>query len=170
MDNIKKKEQESHSHTHDHEHSHNHAHGHCHNHDHGKLPVVLYFVGLALAIIALFVNNNDTLQNILFSLSTLAAGYHVVVLESINETVENTKRFKKFTPNSHILMGLAAIGTSFLGDFMEGTLLILIFSGAHFLEEYAEGKSKREISNLLEMNTTKARLMKQQGEKKTVDH
>ena len=66
MDNIKKKEQESHSHTHDHEHSHNHAHGHCHNHDHGKLPVVLYFVGLALAIIALFVNNNDTLQNILF--------------------------------------------------------------------------------------------------------
>jgi len=169
MDNIKKKEQESHSHTHDHEHSHNHAHGHCHNHDHGKLPVVLYFVGLALAIIALFVNNNDTLQNILFSLATLTAGYHVVVLEGITETVENTKRFKKFTPNSHILMGLAAIGTSFLGDFMEGTLLILIFSGAHFLEEYAEGKSKREISNLLEMNPTTARLITPEGDTKTVD-
>src|SRR5699024_9966324 len=169
IDNIKKKEQESHSYPHDHEHSHNHAQGHSHDHDHGKLPIVLYFGGLALAIVALFVNNNDTLQNILFSLATLTAGYHVVVLEGITETVENTKRFKKFTPNSHILMGLAAIGTSFLGDFMEGTLLILIFSGAHFLEEYAEGKSKREISNLLEMNRTTARMIKPEGDTKTVD-
>jgi Cd2+/Zn2+-exporting ATPase len=44
-------------------------------------------------------------------------------------------------------MGLAAIGASLMGNFWEGTLLILIFSGAHFLEEYAEGRSKREITN-----------------------
>ncbi len=29
-------------------------------------------------------------------------------------------------------MGLAAIGASLMGNFWEGTLLILIFSGAHF--------------------------------------
>lgn len=151
------------------EHEHEHKHGHDHDHDHGKMPVVLYFVGLALALIALFFKQNETVQNVLFSLATITAGYHVVVLEGIAETVEHTKESKRFTPNSHLLMGLAAIGASFLGDFMEGALLILIFSGAHFLEHYAEGKSKREISQLLEMNPTTARLITDDGKTKTVD-
>ena len=149
------------------EHEHEHKHGHDHDHDHGKMPVVLYFVGLALALIALFVKQNETVQNVLFSLATITAGYHVVVLEGLRRRL-NT-RSKRFTPNSHLLMGLAAIGASFLGDFMEGALLILIFSGAHFLEHYAEGKSKREISQLLEMNPTTARLITDDGKTKTVD-
>ena len=107
--------------------------------------------------------------NILFSLASLTAGYHVVVLEGIGETIENTKRQKRFTPNSHVLTGLAALGASFLGNFGEGTLLILIFSGAHFLEEYAEGRSKREITKLLEMNPTTARRIMPDGKTEIVD-
>ncbi len=152
------------------EHSHSHEHGHHHNHDHGKTPISLYFIGLGLTVVALFLNENHViLQNVLFSLATITAGYHVVVLEGIGETVENTKRKKKFTPNSHILMGLAAIGSAVLGNFWEAALLILIFSGAHFLEEYAEGRSKREITKLLEMNPTTARLMTPDGQIKIVD-
>ncbi|BDZ72261.1 hypothetical protein GCM10025861_27780 (plasmid) [Methanobacterium petrolearium] len=67
------------------------------------------------------------LQNILFSIATISAGYHVIILEGLGETIENSKVQKKFTPNSHILMGLAAIGASLMGNFWEGTLLILIF-------------------------------------------
>ncbi|KAB7092346.1 heavy metal translocating P-type ATPase, partial [Bifidobacterium longum] len=89
--------------------------------------------------------------------------YHVIILEGIGETIENSKRQHKFTPNSHILMGIAAIGASLIGNFWEGTLLVLIFSGAHFLEDYAEGRSKREITKLLEMNPTTARLIMQDG-------
>ncbi|GEK91262.1 heavy metal translocating P-type ATPase [Alkalibacterium kapii] len=141
-----------------------------HDHDHGKAPVILYFIGLALAVIALFLSDDFTLvKSILFSLATISAGYHVIILEGIGETIENTKSKGKFSPNSHILMGLAALGASLIGSFWEGTLLILIFSGAHFLEEYAEGRSKREISSLLEMNPTTARLIKDDGETETVD-
>lgn len=145
-------------------------HNHNHNHDHGKAPIVLYFIGLALAIIALFLSDQyQGLQNILFSIATIAAGYHVIVLEGVGETIENTKARGKFTPNSHILMGLAAIGASAIGNFWEGTLLILIFSGAHFLEDYAEGRSKREITKLLEMNPTTARLIKPDGDTEIVE-
>ncbi len=145
-------------------------HNHNHNHDHGKAPIVLYFIGLALAIIALFLSDQyQGLQNILFSIATIAAGYHVIVLEGVGETIENTKARGKFTPNSHILMGLAAIGASAIGNFWEGTLLILIFSGAHFLEDYAEGRSKREITKLLEMNPTTARLIKPDGNTEIVE-
>ena len=43
------------------------------------------------------------------------------------------------------------------------------FSGAHFLEDYAEGKSKREITKLLEMNPTTAKLILPDGNTKIVD-
>lgn len=141
-----------------------------HSHDHGKIPVVLYFIGLALALTALFLNDEySLLKNILFSIASVSAGFHVIVLEGIGETVENTKKQRRFTPNSHILMGLAALGASLMGDFWEGTLLILIFCGAHFLEDYAEGRSRREITKLLEMNPTTARLIMADGNTKIVD-
>lgn len=149
---------------------HQHTHSCSHSDGHGKLPITLYFVGLALTIIALFLSDEYLLlKNILFALATISAGYHVVVLEGVGETISNTKAKGKFTPNSHILMGLAALGAAVLGQFWEGALLILIFAGAHFLEEYAEGRSRREISNLLEMNPTTARLVLANGETKLVE-
>lgn len=152
------------------EHNHDHKHGHNHDHDHGQLPIILYFVGLTLAIIGLFLRNSNLfISNVLFSIASISAGFHVIILEGIGETIENTKIQGKFTPNSHILMGIAAFGASLIGDFWEGTLLILIFSGAHFLEHYAEGRSKREITNLLEMNPTTARRINAQGETTIVD-
>ena len=42
-----------------------------------------------------------------------------------------------------------------IGDFKEGALLIMIFAGAHFLEDYVEDKSRREITNLLNLNPQK---------------
>lgn len=129
-------------------------------HSHRKTPVNLYFIGLALTIIALFVSeNNLVLRNLLFTLASIAAGYHVIILEGVGETIVHTRLKRRFTPNSHILMGLAAIGASIIGNFWEATLLILIFSGAQFLEHYAEGRSKREITKLLQMTPTTARLI-----------
>lgn len=146
------------------------SHNHNQDHNHGKLPVIAYLVGLILFLIGLFLDDENLLfKNILFLISTITAGYHVIILEGIGETIENTRLRKGFTPNSHILMGLAAIGASIIGEFSEGSLLILIFSGAHFLEEYTEGRSKREISKLLELNPTTARLIKSNGDTEIVN-
>src|SRR5690625_5200786 len=72
-------------------------------------------------------------------------------------------------PNIHILMTLAAIGAVIIGEYMEAALLILIFAGAHFLEHYAEDKSNREITNLININPTTARRLKENGESEIVD-
>lgn len=77
-------------------------------------------------------------------------------------------RAKKFSPNIHFLMALATAGAVAIGNFEEGALLIVIFAGAHFLEDYVDGKSKREITNLLEMNPTEARLLNADGTTKIV--
>ena len=157
-----------HKHSHQ-EHNHNHEpHDHNgHDHDHGKLPVILFFIGLA-TFAASFIVSEGFWQNVLGTLTIFLSGYHIIV-EGIEDTISQTKSNKKFTPNVHILMTLAAIGAAIIGDFREGALLIVIFAGAHFLEDYAEGKSKREITNLMNMNPTEARLIKADGSTEIVD-
>ncbi|HZJ86736.1 MAG TPA: heavy metal translocating P-type ATPase [Erysipelothrix sp.] len=139
---------------------------HEHDHDHGNLPLVLFFVGLVLFIVAEFMKNVTT-QNVLFTLSIITAGYHVMG-EGFMDTIKDTKAKKKFSPNVHLLMGLAAIGAMSINDFQEGALLILIFAGAHFLEHYAEDRSQREITNLLKLNPTEGRLILEDGSTKLV--
>lgn len=151
-------------HDYEHHHQHTEAASSCsHHHHHGKQPVILYVVGLVLYFIALLSPLPESLSN-LFMLSAMVVAGYQVIFEGIGETITESIRLKKFWPNVHILMTLAAIGAVFLGDYDEGALLILIFSGAHFLEEYAEGRSKREITALLKMNPTKARLRQENGE------
>lgn len=151
-------------------HNHEHENGGGHNHSHGdsKSAVILFFAGLTAFIVALFLTDSSLLQTILFISAMLLSGYHIM-LEGITDTIEATKRKRKFSPNVHILMTVAAIGATIIGNYEEGALLIIIFAAAHFMEEYAEGRSKREITNLLKMNPTEARLIEADGSVKVVD-
>lgn len=144
------------------------GHHSCHHHDHDeKSAVILYFSGLALFIVALFLDTG-MLKNILYLAALLLSGYHIMI-EGFIDTFKQTKKRRKFTPNVHILMTLAAIGAVIIGEYREATLLILIFAGAHFLEHYAEDRSNQEITNLLELNPTKGRRINSNGEVEIVD-
>lgn len=134
-----------------------HKHNEEHDHSHGNIPVYFYFIGLITFLIALFSGENlRLLSNMLFSITVVSAGYHVII-EGLGDTIKYSLQTKKFMPNIHFLMVLAAAAAIMIGSFEEAGLLILIFAGAHFLEDYAEGKSKREITNLLNLNPTEAR-------------
>ena len=64
---------------------------------------------------------------------------------------------KKFKPNIHLLMVLGAFGAILIQEYSEAALLILIFAGAHFLEDFAENRSNKDMTSLLKMTPTKAR-------------
>ena len=157
-------------HTHDltekNKHEHSEACASGHSHSHGKMPVVMFFIGLALYIGAFFVEK-VLIQNLIYVGSMVTAGYHIMG-EGFGSTIKDTISKKKFSPNIHVLMSLAAVGASLIGDFGEGALLIVIFAATHFLEDYAEGRSKREITNLMKMNPTEARLIQADGTTKIV--
>src|SRR5690625_3795344 len=142
--------------------------GHDYDHSHeGKAEVILFFAGLGAFLIALFVSTG-TLKSMLYITSLVLSGYHIII-EGFLDTFKQTKKKKKFIPNIHILMTLAAIGAVIIGEYMEAALLILIFGGAHFLEHYAEDKSNKEISNLIKINPTTARRLKEDGKTEEVD-
>ncbi|MET3576752.1 heavy metal translocating P-type ATPase [Bhargavaea ullalensis] len=146
--------------------SHNHDHDHDHEHG-GNLAVILYFTGLAAFLVGLF-TGSDLWQAILYLAALVVSGYHIII-EGFADTFRQTAQKKKFTPNVHILMTLAAIGAVIIGDYREAALLILIFAGAHFLEHYAESKSNKEITSLLKLNPTTARRINPDGTVETVD-
>lgn len=144
----------------EHEHDRDHSHG-------GKTEVILFFTGLAAFLVALFLNAGAW-KSALYISSLVLSGYHIII-EGFVDTIQQTMKSKKFKPNIHILMTLAAIGAVIIGEYMEAALLILIFGGAHFLEHYAEDKSNKEISNLIKINPTTARRLKEDGKTEEVD-
>ena len=159
---------EDHDHDHEHEHHHEHGHRQGHNHDDSK-AVIFYIAGLVLYIIGMVLQYmGNGIANILFILTVILSGYHVT-MEGVEDTIEKTKKKGKFQPNVHILMTLAAVGAVLIGNAEEGALLILIFAGAHFLEEYVEEKSRKSLTALLQMNPTQARLIQENGEVVVVD-
>ena len=159
----------NHNHKHNNCHEHNHNNNHCHMHSHGgKFPVIMYFVGLAAFIAGYILENRYSLySNILFIGAVGVAGYHAI-FEGLGNTIQNTKKEKRFSPNVHLLMTLAAIGAIFIGNYEEAAMLIVIFAGAHFLEEYVDEKSRKEITNLLNLNPTQARLVLEDNNTKII--
>lgn len=67
-----------------------------------------------------------------------------------------------------ILMILAAIGACLIGNWFEGAMLTFIFCLSGALEEYTTNKSKREISNLMQMQPETALLLDEQGQTREV--
>lgn len=122
--------------------------------------VTAYLTGLTLFIVSYLLPGWLSAAGCL--LATGLAGYHIVV-EGVTETITDSATQHKFAPNIHLLMFLAALGAIAIGSFEEAALLILIFAGAHFLEEYAEGKSQREITALLDLNPVEARRLTSDG-------
>ena len=157
------------NHNHKYNNCHEHNHNHCHTHSHGgKFPVLMYFTGLFSFIVGYLLENSYPMySNILFIVTVGIAGYHVI-FEGLGNTIQNTKKEKRFSPNVHLLMTLAAIGAIFIGNYEEAAMLIVIFAGAHFLEEYVDEKSRKEITNLLNLNPTQARLVLEDNNTKII--
>lgn len=66
--------------------------------------------------------------------------------------------------NVDVLMILAAVGASIIGYWMEGALLIFIFSLAEAMESMANEKSRNAISELMNLTPDEARRYNENGE------
>ena len=128
-----------------------------------KIAVILFFLGLACYISAFIVASFSTLGAMILNLTATALAGYTVILEGVVDTIRMSIRRRGFFPNIHILMALGAVGAIIIQEYSEAALLILIFAAAHFLEEYAEARSKKEISSLIKLNPTKARRVNPDG-------
>lgn len=104
---------------------------------------------------------NHPTSSVIFFLTAFVIGGFAKAKEGIQDTIE------KKSLNVEILMILAAIGSSLIGYWMEGAILIFIFSLSGALETYTMNKSHKEISSLMELQPEVA-LLVNNGEERVV--
>lgn len=86
-------------------------------------------------------------------------------------TVESIRALAKFKINVDVLMILAALGAASIGEWMEGAILLFLFSLSNTLQDYALGKSRREIKSLMKLRPDEALVRNPDGseEKRPVE-
>ena len=113
--------------------------------------------GIIIAAAWLIGNDgNDSLSVSLFIIAFLIGGF-AKAKEGIEETIHNKQL------NVEMLMIFAALGSAFIGYWMEGAILIFIFAISGALETYTLNKSHKEISALMELQPEEAWLMREDG-------
>ena len=90
-----------------------------------NLEIKLYFFGVVLFMIGLIIPLPTQFKTIIYMIAILISGFHVM-WEGLSDTVTNSLSRKKFLPNTHILMTIAALGAIFIGEAIEAALLIFI--------------------------------------------
>lgn len=121
-------------------------------------PMVATIISGLLIVFGIILNVNQyqTAAAVTFVTSFLIGGWHQAV-EGVKDTIEN-KRL-----NVDILMVLAAVGASLIGYWMEGALLIFIFSLSGSLEVMATNKSTKAITDLMHLTPDKAQRIRPDG-------
>lgn len=122
-----------------------------------KPMVATILSGLLIALgLFLSVKANYEAAALIYILSFMIGGFYQAK-EGLKNTIENKQL------NVDILMILAAIGASIIGFWMEGALLIFIFSLSGSLEVYATNKSTKAITDLINLTPETAHLVHKDG-------
>ncbi|MCI8446557.1 MAG: cadmium-translocating P-type ATPase [Bacilli bacterium] len=105
--------------------------------------------GIILFLLGLILKNITLLSNILFILSYIIIGSEVVI-----ESVKHIVKGKLF--DESFLMTLATLGAFCIGEITEAVIVMLLFQIGEFLQDRAISKSKKSISNLMELKSETA--------------
>lgn len=158
-------EGESHKHNNVESHSHSHEHGHSHSHggNSGIEKKELFRLGIALAlfIIGMIVNLDKMYEFIIFGVAYIIAGGKVLL-----RAFKNILRGQVFDEN--FLMAIATIGAFAIGEFPEGVAVMLFYEVGEMFQDYAVNKSRKSISDLMNIRPDFANLIDLNEEEKRV--
>lgn len=103
--------------------------------------------------------DTDTAR-IFYIIAYLSGGYFGLV-ESINFLLRSKL-------NVDVLMILAAIGAAIIDFWLEGAILLFLFSLSNSLQHFAMGRSRKEIQSLMELRPAEALLRAEDGSEKRI--
>lgn len=133
-----------------------------------KQKKVLYRIIAATILVVAFslipeavIPEESIFRFILFMIPYLIIGYDI--LKKAFKGIKNRQVF-----DENFLMAIATIGAIVLGDYKEGVAVMLFYQIGELFQSYAVGKSRRNISELMDIRPDYANLEKD-GEITTVD-
>ncbi len=114
--------------------------------------IIISAILFAIALIVPF--SNIWINRAIFIISYIIVGFEV-----IKEGIENIKEGEIF--GEELLMAIATIGAFAIGDFAEAVAVMLFFEVGELLEDYAVDKSKKSISELMDIRPDFANVLKE---------
>lgn len=146
-----------HCHAQGHVHSDNHNHGHNHGHAHGGLKGQIILIAATAVLLAAAVAVEKCCSLATWQLLIVyLIPYLLVGHDTLREAVEGISHGDVF--NEHLLMSVATVGALAIGflpgadtEFPEAVFVMLFFQVGELFEGYAEGKSRRSISHLMDI-------------------
>lgn len=102
------------------------------------------------------------LQFAAFMIPYLIIGYDI--LKKALKGIMNRQVF-----DENFLMAVATVGAIILGDYKEGTAVMLFYQIGELFQSYAVGKSRKNISELMDIRPDYANIEKEDGELEQVD-
>lgn len=119
-------------------------------------------LGIIFTILGfIFMPVNSLMSRIAFYSAMFFAGFFAA-----QHAIVHTLRDR--SPNVDLLMILSAVGAAAINFESEGAVLLIIFAGAEFLEDYASDKTTNEISELMSKVPNTAQLILPDGDTKEV--
>ena len=116
---------------------------------------------IALAIVTRMVELNQWMELVLYMIPYLVIGYDI-----LKKAVKGIMNRQVFDEN--FLMAVATVGAVALGDYKEGVAVMLFYQIGELFQSYAVGKSRRNISDLMDIRPDYAN-MERDGQLEKVD-
>ncbi|MDO4961991.1 MAG: heavy metal translocating P-type ATPase [Eubacteriales bacterium] len=129
-----------------------------------KQKKVLYKIIITIVLLAVisFIPAKGTLKFILYMIPYLIIGCDV-----LKKAVHGVKCLQPFDEN--FLMAVATVGAIALGEYTEGVAVMLFYQIGELFQSYAVGKSRRNISELMDIRPDTAYIENADGEIEEVD-
>lgn len=120
--------------------------------------IIAFILFIALRILTL----NDFYETILFLITYFIIGYDI--LKKAIKGILNRQVF-----DENFLMTIATVGAIALGEYSEGTAVMLFYQIGEWFQSYAVGKSRRNISELMDIRPDYANIEDDYGNIVQVD-
>ena len=120
--------------------------------------IISFILFIALRILTL----NDFYETILFLITYFIIGYDI--LKKAIKGILNRQVF-----DENFLMAIATVGAIALGEYSEGTAVMLFYQIGEWFQSYAVGKSRRNISELMDIRPDYANIEDDSGNIVQVD-
>lgn len=127
-----------------------------------KKVLARIIVAAALILVLRFLPVTGALCFALYMVPYLVIGYDILI--KAGKGVRNRQPF-----DENFLMAVATVGAIVLGDYTEGTAVMLFYQIGELFQSYAVGKSRRNISELMDIRPDYANIEGEDGELVQVD-
>ncbi len=159
-------------HCKDHEHVHEHSHDHSHDHDddddddNPALMLARIIASTVLVLASVLLSRLIPGFPVVAEIIICVVAYLIIGYDIVINAIKGVFRGQFLDEN--FLMAVASIGAMAMGEFVEGCAVIIFYQIGELFEDYAVGKSRKNIAALMDIRPDYANIL-QNGQPVKVD-